>query len=446
MRHLFWILIGVLLCGGAWAKDAAVGGITNQPVLATSAKDSPDEDVVVSVPEPSAKALQRYQTGNLWYCVWVIWGMVVPLVILFSGFSARLRDAAKRMGRKWYFILCLYLLGLVVVNYLVTLPLSYYLGFVRAHAYGLSNQTFGKWFGDSLKQLLLLYAAQIGVGWVPYLLLKKSPQRWWLYAALAMVPVYFFGMLIEPVVVDPLFNHVTRVENAQLETKILALAERAGIHGSRVYEIKKSVDTKTVNAYVTGFLGTKRIVLWDNAINKLTERELLFVMGHEMGHFALGHVVKGIWLVSALTLLALYGIHRTAGVLLARSRERFGFTELSDFASVPLFVLLVNLFSLVLTPVGFAYSRHIEHEADRFGLEITHFNHSAATGFARLQEGNVSVPRPGWLYMILRGTHPAIGDRIDFFNSYKPWEHGEPMKYEKYFQPEPPEKSSITKP
>jgi Zn-dependent protease with chaperone function len=187
---------------------------------------------------------------------------------------------------------------------------------------------------------------------------------------------------------------------------------------------------------VTGFLGTKRIVLWDTILNKLDDRELLFVMGHEMGHYALNHVVKGILFLSALTLAAFYGIHRTVYYLIKLGRGRFGFDELSDIASLPLMVLLINMFSLLLTPVGFAYSRHLEHEADRFGLELTHYNHSAATGFVRLQQENLGMPRPGLFYTIWRATHPSIGERIDFFNAYKPWERGEPSKYERYFQPE----------
>ena len=245
------------------------------------------------VPPPVEKAVQRYRTGNGWYCVITVWGVAVPVLLLFSGFSAKLRDAAKRIGRKWYFALCLYSVGLLLVNYVLDLPLSFYLEFVRAHAYELSNQTFAKWFGDSLKELMVMCVAGALCLWVPYLLLKKSPRRWWFYAGLAAIPFYFFSMLIEPVAVEPLFNKFTPIQDKALEAKILALAERAGVKGSRVYEVNKSVDTKTVNAYVTGFLGTKRIVLWDTALNKLNEHELLFVMGHEMGHYALHHVVKG---------------------------------------------------------------------------------------------------------------------------------------------------------
>ena len=174
------------------------------------------------------------------------------------------------------------------------------------------------------------------------------------------------------------------------------------------------MDTKTANAYVTGFGGTKRIVLWDTILNKMNERELLFVMGHEMGHYALGHVVDlGILVLWGLTLAALYGIHRTAAFLIFRWQGRFGFSEPADIASLPLLVLLINLFSLVLTPVGFAYSRHLEHEADRFGLELTHYNwRVAATGFVRLQTDDLVTPRPGWFFTIF-SRHPSLHRRAD---------------------------------
>src|SRR6201999_653077 len=136
----------------------------------------------------------------------------------------------------------------------------------------------------------------------------------------------------------------------------------------------------------------------------------------------------------ALTLVGFYGVHRISTIFLRRWSSRFGFDQLSDIASLPLIFLLLNLFSLVLTPIGFACSRHMEHEADRFGLELTHYNHSAATGFTRLINEDLSVPWPGIFFTIWRGTHPSIGERIEFFNHYKPWEHGEPSKYEQYFK------------
>ncbi len=146
--------------------------------------------------------------------------------------------------------------------------------------------------------------------WVPYLLLARSPRRWWLYTAILSVPFLFVTLLVEPIWIDPLFNKFGPMKNKPLERSILALADRAGIEGSRVFEVDKSVHTKALNAYVKGVLQSKRIVLWDTLIARLDEPELLVVMGHEMGHYVLGHVVRSIWLSSIVTLAGLFLVDR----------------------------------------------------------------------------------------------------------------------------------------
>jgi Zn-dependent protease with chaperone function len=185
--------------------------------------------------------------------------------------------------------------------------------------------------------------------------------------------------------------------------------------------VNKSVDTEKVNAYVTGVGSTKRIVLWDTLLARLTPRQTLFVVGHELGHYVLGHVWINILVSSALTLLGLFGVHRTADLLLGRFGARFGFTALADPASMPLFMLLLSLFSFLIAPAALALSRYHERQADRFGLDLTHDNHAAATGFIALQRQNLAVPRPGLLYKIFRASHPPIGERVDFINAYHPW-------------------------
>jgi Zn-dependent protease with chaperone function len=395
---------------------------------------APEETGPVAVPEMSDKAARYYRSGNVLWFVNRFWGLLIPALFLFTGFSAKIRNWAQQLGRKWFFVIGLYFVIFTVMNFIIDLPLAYYQGFVRQHAYDLSNQTFGKWFGDSLKELMVGLIMGVLFLWVPYLLLKKSPQRWWLYTSILAVPFLFFVMLISPIWIDPLFNKFGPMNDKVLEAKILTLAEQAGIEGSRVYEVNKSIDTKAVNAYVTGFMNTKRIVLWDTIIAKLKEKELLFVMGHEMGHYVLDHVIKGILFFSVLILLTLYAAYRVSGALINKFKDRWGFDQLSDIASLPLIILLVSVFSLVITPIALTFSRYQEHEADRFGLEITQTNHAAATAFVKLQQENLGNPRPGLLYKLWRSSHPTLGDRIDFCNAYRPWERGEKLKYEKLFK------------
>jgi Zn-dependent protease with chaperone function len=315
-------------------------------------------------------------------------------------------------------MVALYAVLFTLVTAILTLPLSYYQDFLREHAYGLSNQSFGRWLGEWLKGVAVSALGLSLVLWIPYLLLRRSPRRWWLYAGLATIPIATLVLVISPIWVDPLFNDFGPMKDKALETRILSLARRAGIEGSRVYEVDKSRDTKMVNAYVTGLGSTKRIVLWDTILARLEPDQILFVTAHEMGHFVLGHTLIFIFGAATLITVSLYVVHRVAGRLITRFSRRFGFNQLSDVASFPLLVLLGSIVSLALIPALLALSRYQEHEADRFALEITRNNHAAATTFVRLQEENLSVPRPGPVYMLWRGSHPSLGDRVDFANSY----------------------------
>jgi Zn-dependent protease with chaperone function len=383
----------------------------------------------VAVPEPTSKALEYYRSSNALWAVDTLLGLLIPALFLFTGFSAKLRNWAFRIGRRWLPSVALYAVLFVCISSILTLPLAYYEGFVRQHAYGLSSQSFQKWVSDWLKGVAI---SGIGLGlvlWIPYVLLRRSPKRWWLYTGMATLPLATFVLVISPVWIDPMFNDFGRMKDRALEQRILTLAARAGIPGSRVFEVNKSEDTKTVNAYVTGLGTTKRIVLWDTILQKLDPDEVAFVVGHEMGHFVLHHVLAAILMVTLVVTAALYVVHRLAGLLIRRFSDRFGFTSLSDVASFPLLLLLGGAVSFVVSPAIFAFSRHQEHEADRFGLELTRDNHAAATAFVRLQQENLSIPRPGRLFVLLRGSHPSLGDRVDFANHYRPWECGRPLRY-----------------
>jgi STE24 endopeptidase len=433
-------LIGVVALAAqpeaAEPVSARTPGAVTAPAATGSAAVAPAA-AAVPVPIPSEQAMRYYRSGNLLWILGTLWGFAVPALLLFTGFSARLRTLAQRIGRNWFFTVAAFGVLFSVVGFLLDLPLAYYSGFVRQHAYDLSAQTAAKWWTDAAKGLAIGCVFNGLFLWVPYLLLRTSPRRWWLYTALLAVPLMAVMLIVAPIWIEPLFNKFGPMQDKALEAKILALAERAGIEGSRVFEVDKSVDTKTVNAYVTGIFGTKRIVLWDTTLAKLDERQVLLVMGHEMGHYVLGHVPKLLALATLLIVLGLWVIHRTAGSLIARFRERFGFDELADVASVPLMGLLFGVVIFLVTPGILAFTRHTEHESDRFALEITRDNQACGTAFVRLQEENLSNPRPGMLYKTWRSSHPPLGERIDFCNEYRPWETGEAIQYGDKIRPVP---------
>ena len=398
-------------------------------LLATTAApasqvDRPIDDNAqrVAVPEPSPRALEYYRSGNLLWIVWQAAALAIPAAVLLTGLSIRIRNLARRIGRKWFFIVLVYFILYSVLQWAVQVPLAFYSGYVRQHAYGLSNQTLLKWFRDViLEGAVGLAFGGLLIG-LPYWLIRRSPRRWWLYTAVLSLPVMFFVMLVEPIWVAPLFHHFGPMQDKQLETQILALADQAGIEGGRVFEADMSVDTNAVNAYVTGLGSSKRIVLWDTLLAKLDARQVRVVMAHEMGHYVLNHVRQGLLAGFCGILAALYLVHRAANWLLRRYSDRFGFEHLSDVASLPLLLLLVQTAALAMMPIGLAFSRHLEHEADRFALELTHDNRAAATAFVRLQAENLSNPHPGPLYKFFRASHPSLAERIEFANDYRPWE------------------------
>ncbi len=389
----------------------------------------------MTVPPPSPLAISYYRSGNVLWAAGIGLSLLIPALLLFSGTSARLRSVAVRWGGQWLPSMALYAVFFTVVTAVLGLPLTFYQGFVRQHAYGLSNQSLEKWLTDWAIGVALSGLGLALTLWIPYFLLRRSPRRWWLYTGLITAPVATFLLLISPLWVDPLFNEFGPMKDAVLEERILRLADRAGIPDSRVYEVAKSVDTRTLNAYVTGLGATKRIVLWDTLLRRLTPEQIEFVMAHEMGHFVLGHVETFILVATLLATVSFYLIHRVAQRMIIRYARPFGFNQLSDPASVPLLILLGTIVSLIALPVVLVLSRHQEREADRFALELTRNNRAAARAFVRLQEENLAMPRPGLLYTLWRGSHPSLGDRVDFANHYRPWETGDTLRYGELFRP-----------
>ena len=388
----------------------------------------------VAVPEASADAMRYYESGNILWIVQQAWTLIVPLLFLLGGFTGKLARFSERWGKRWFFAIATYLVLFVALYKILFFPFDFYADFVREHAYGLSTQSFGRWLGSFGKTWLITLIGAIAFVWIFYLLLKKSPRRWWFYSSLVSIGIMFFLTFIQPIWIDPLFSTFKPMNDKKLEREILDLASRAGIEGGRVFEVDKSQDTLQLNAYVTGFAGSKRIVLWDTTIKRMQPDELLFVMGHEMGHYVLHHIWWGMLFSSALTFLIFYLTYRSAHFLLARYHKRFGFKELSSIASLPLLLFLISLFIFLASPLTNTFSRILEHDADRFGLEITQQNEAAAKAFVILQLDNLANPRPGPLYIFWRCTHPPLAERIEFCNSYCPWQEGLPLKYDKHFK------------
>ncbi len=388
----------------------------------------------VIVPDATDQAMSYYRSGNILWMLQQFWTLAIPLLLLFTGFSGKLGSFAKKWSKRWYLTLAIYLIIFICLYQLLYFPLDVYAGYIREHQYNLSAQSFTRWFSNYGKAVLVALISSLAFIWVFYLLLKKSPRRWWFYSSLAAIAILFIMMFVQPIWIDPLFNRFGPMKNKALESQILNLASRAGIENGRVFEVDKSRDTQKLNAYVVGFGATNRIVLWDTTIREMEPDQILFVMGHEMGHYVLHHIWWSFIYFSALSFLLFYLTYRSANFLLKRYKERFGFKHLYDIASLPLLLFLIAFFLLLSGPLSNLMSRCMEHEADRFGLEITQNNAAAGQAFLTLQRENLANPHPGIIYKIWRCTHPPLVERVEFCNSYCPWSEGKPLKYGQYFR------------
>lgn len=388
----------------------------------------------VVVPEASSQAISYYTSGNmLWILQW-IWTLTIPLLFIVTGLSVKLGRFADKYGKSRFFSYFIYLVVFVILYQLLNLPLDFYASYIRENQYGLSTQTIARWLGNFGKWTMVIMLASLTFTWCFYLLLKKSPQRWWIYSSLMGIGITIIMTFIYPIWIDPLFNDIGPLKDKQLEKSILELAARAGIENGRVFEVDKSKDTTMVNAYVAGLGSTERIVIWDTTIKANSKDAILFIMGHEMGHYVLRHGWLLMGYLSILYFAIAYLTYRVTNYLLQRYQLQLGFQDLHDFASLPLFLFLVSFFILVSTPFYNYFSRYTEREADRFGIEITKNNEVAAQLFAGATHEHLMNPRPGNIYKIWRCSHPPLGERIDFCNSYCPWKTNQSLKYAAYFK------------
>jgi Zn-dependent protease with chaperone function len=435
------------ICGFALAALACCGTARAQVADSSVVADSTMADsaaVAASVPPEAprdylAEIRERFTPENRSYSniktilrfTSPIYGILVGLIILFSGLSAKMRDIAHNMGKRRYVRVLVYFVLYTLVGFLFTFPLSWYDGFAVEHQFGLSTQNFGGWLREEAIGLMVGIAF---FGLVPLLSLayggiEKSPRRWWLWLGLGTVPVIVIFTLIQPLLIDPLTNKFKPLSDQQLKTEILALAAKADIPGRNVFEVDKSTQTKKYNAYVNGFGASQRIVLWDTTLKGMSRDEILYVVGHEMGHYVLGHIWMGIAFFSVLILLLLFISASIMRWAVARFGERWGFSELHNIASLPLLLTTINFLSLFAQPAIYAYTRGIETQSDVYGLEITRDNDAAARAFLKLGSQNKSNPEPTPFVRAFLYSHPPDAERVKLALSYRPWEEGKPNKY-----------------
>ena len=316
-------------------------------------------------PDLSDSAYNYRKDGLKIWSIRLILQFLIPLLFLISNLSQRISVWASN-NRGLFLSGLLYGVIFFGIIFIINLPLNYYSSFVLPHKYGLSNQTLIRWLEVNLKGFVINDVIISLILWIPYMILSSSPKTWWLQLGIITIPVIIFINFISPLVIDPLFNKYTSIRDEKLGVEIVKLLEQSDIADADIFMVDKSKDTKNMNAYMTGISKTKRIVLWDNTINNLTEEEVLSITAHEIGHYVHGHIWKSIVFNCIVSLFLLFLIYITSNWILDMSFGRFGFKNIYNYASLPLLLLVLNVFTFLGNPITNYVSRYMEIEADKY--------------------------------------------------------------------------------
>lgn len=359
-----------------------------------------------------------YFVGGYWLQLWgFLFGAGVAWLLLGTRLSARMRDLSARITRFPTLQSALYWVQYLVITSVIGFPLTVYQGFIREKQYGFATQTFGGWMGDQAKGLLV-GAILGGLALMAlYAVFRRAPRTWWLWGTGVAMVFLVVSIAISPVFIEPLFNKYTRLENPAVREPILRLARANSIPANDVFVVDASKQTTRISANVAGMLGTERIALNDNLLNRSSLPEIEAVMAHEMGHYVLNHIWKMILQFGLLLAVGFAFVRWSFGKAVARWGERWGVTGIADPAGLPLLVLLFSVFFFVITPISNTIIRVQEVESDLYGLNAAR----QPDGFAEaaLKLGDYRKMSPGPLEEAIFFDHPSGRSRISMAMRWK---------------------------
>lgn len=364
------------------------------------------------------------------------WGILSLILLLSLGVIAWMRNTAVKVSsNRWaqgYVFLLLYLLA----GFLLSLPLDLYAQHLSLK-YGLSVQSWASWFGDQAKAFALSWIIGGLLLMLLFWIIRKLPRRWWVVFWCASIPIVLFGIFVAPYI-EPLFFHYEPLQktNPALVAQLEKVVEKGhmNIPPERMFLMKASAKLTTLNADVEGFGASKRVVVWDTTIAKMKPDEIVFVFGHESGHYVLNHIVLGVLFTFFILLVTLYAGYLFVQWAIAKFGARWGILSQNDWAAFAVLMLAFSLFSALLEPIESSFSRHDEHAADVYGQEAIHglFPDPQATAkgaFDVLGATSFADPNPSQIYEFWTYSHPSIGRRAAFAKAYDPWAPGMEPKY-----------------
>jgi len=360
---------------------------------------------------PARAQSNAYFEGGYWLSLAdLAWTLGVSGLLLWLGLSARIRDWVAERTHSRIYQAILYVAAYIAIAFTAQFPLAVYEGFFREHAYGLSNQNFVAWLGDTGIGLALTFVAAVIFVPLLYAAIRRARESWWLWGAGLVIAFQIVTAVIYPIYIAPLFNHYNPLPDSPLKTQILSLARANDIPADNVWVMDASRQSNRISANVSGFLGTTRITLNDNLLKQGSSDEILAVLGHEMGHYVMGHILRALLLTGLLTVIAFAFMHwgfRFAAELFG---GQWQVRRVDDIAGLPLLIALASLFFFIATPLTNSIVRTAEHQADIFGLDAVRKPDAFATAMLKLS--TYRKLEPGKWEEIMFFDHPSGRTRV----------------------------------
>jgi len=416
----------------------SLGCSTTTPTEARAiAAAQSDHSAYTLPPAKLAKATSIARFYDALYFVSTAWGILSLFLILRLGIAARMSHLASSLAANRWAQSAIFLLQLLLLITLLDLPLRLWAHHASV-GFGFSIQPWLSWSLDQAKSFLLTYAIAVPAAILLFYLVRRFPRRWWLWLWFPTIAFVLFSIFLTPLVIDPLFYkfELLTQSNPDLVQQLEAVAAHGhiSIPPGHIFLMKASEKTTLLNAYVTGFGSSKRLVLYDTLLAKAKPEEILIIAGHEMGHYVLGHILRGTLIAFAGILAAFFVGFHLFQFLLRRFGPRWHISSQDDWAAAVIILLVLNTLVFFAEPIGNAFSRSMEHDADVFGQEVVHgvTPNPQATGQATEQmlgESYFADPNPSPFVEFWTGSHPTTSFRAAFAKHYDPWAPNEQPKF-----------------
>lgn len=359
-----------------------------------------------------------YFEGGYWLLLWgTLVAVIADGVFLRFRWSAKIRDFADRLTSKQWLQPAVYVIPYVLISSVITFPWMVYTQYFREKEFGLMNLGFADWFVEQLIGLAIGVVMAAVFVMIFFAVIRRFPKSWWVLGTVVMSVFMLVVITIAPVFIAPLFNDYKEMEGGDLRDQIVAMAVEKNVPADNIYVFDQSKQHDRISANVSGFANTMRISLNDNLLLRSTPAEVKSVMGHELGHYVLGHVWRLVIVFSLIFGVGFFILAKLIPNLIDKHGDRWGIKSISDPAVIPLFGIIFSVYFLLMTPATNSLIRINEIEADAFGLESAKEPDGFASIAMKLSEYRKIEPGP--LEEILFFDHPSGATRVRMAMEWK---------------------------